>query len=373
MGGENTICPFALKGVLCYHKPMQILGILGGGQLGRMSAMAAARLGIPVIIYTDEEYSPASHVAAFTFVGKYSDKKKLKEFAKIVDVISYEFENIPVETIKYLKALKPVYPDEKLLNVSQDRLKEKSFLNSIGIKTARWKSVKNASDVDKILRTWGKTSCIIKTTRFGYDGKGQHLCKTPADVNVAFKKLTSRPLIVEELIDFSCEISVIVARDSRGKTALYGPVVNEHRHHILHKTVSPAKLPPKVVKKSLDAAQKLAAKVKLRGVLALEMFVTRQGEVIANEIAPRTHNSGHWTIDACPVSQFEQHVRTVCGLPVGSSASHSSATMINLIGNDVLHAAKYLKQKNACVHLYGKQDVKPGRKMGHVTILEKLK
>jgi 5-(carboxyamino)imidazole ribonucleotide synthase len=347
------------------------LGILGGGQLGRMSAMAAARLGIPVVIYTDEEFSPASHVTAFTFVGKYSDKKKLKEFSKIVDVISYEFENIPVETVRYLKKFKPVYPDEKLLDVSQDRLKEKSYLNSIGIRTARFKSAKNPSDVDKILRSWGETLCIIKTTRFGYDGKGQKLCRNKSDINVAFQKFKSRPLIVEELIDFSCEISVIIARDSHGKTALYGPVVNKHRHHILHKTTSPAKLSSKIVKKARDAAQKLATKVNLRGVLALEMFVTKKGEIIANEIAPRTHNSGHWTIDACAVSQFEQHVRTVCGLPVGSPRQHTPAVMINLIGNDAKTAAKYLKQENACLHLYGKQDIKPGRKMGHITILGK--
>jgi 5-(carboxyamino)imidazole ribonucleotide synthase len=352
---------------------MQILGILGGGQLGRMSAIAAARLGIPVVIYTDEEHSPASYVAAYTFVGDYSDKKKLREFAKIVDVISYEFENIPVETVRYLKKLKPVYPDERLLDVSQDRLKEKSFLNSIGIKTALWKSAKNPEDVDKILSKWGKTSCIIKTTRFGYDGKGQHLCKTKSDINVAFRILKSRPLIVEELIDFACEISVIVARDKAGKMASYGPVINEHRHHILHKTVSPAKLSPKVQQNAIRIAQKLATKVKLRGVLALEMFVTKNGEIIANEIAPRTHNSGHWTIDACSISQFEQHVRTVCGLPVGSSISHSGATMINLIGKDVLKAGTYARQKNTCVHLYGKHDIKPGRKMGHITILEKKK
>ncbi len=347
------------------------LGILGGGQLGRMSAMAAARLGIKVVIFTDEKDSPASHVAAETIVARYDNKAALKKFAARVNVISYEFENIPVETVRYLKKLKPVYPDDRLLNVSQDRLKEKSFLNSIGIRTARWKGVENPADVEKILQKWKTNSCIIKTTRFGYDGKGQHFCKNARNMNRAFQKLKSRPLIVEELVDFKCEISVIVARDSNGKTACYGPMVNEHRHHILHKTVSPAKLPEKTQQKALDAAKKLAAKVNLRGVLALEMFVTKNGEIIANEIAPRTHNSGHWTIDACAVSQFEQHVRTVCGLPVGSSASHSGATMINLIGNDVRRAAKYLKQENACVHLYGKQDVKSGRKMGHVTLLEK--
>lgn len=350
-------------------KSAQILGILGGGQLGRMSAMASARLGIKVVIFTPEKDSPASHVADETIVAGYDNKKALKKFASKVDVISYEFENIPVGTVKYLTKLKPVYPDSRLLDVSQDRLKEKAFLNKIGIDTARWKAAKNVSDVDKALKAWGKTGCIIKTTRFGYDGKGQFLCRNCNDINVAFQKLTSRPLIVEELIDFDCEMSVIVARDHAGKMAVYGPMINEHRHRILHKTTFPAQISAALQKETLRIAQKLATKVGLRGVLALEMFVTKKGKILANEIAPRTHNSGHWTIDACAVSQFEQHVRTVCGLPVGSSEHHSKAVMLNLIGNDVKKIPQYVKQKNACVHLYGKHDVKLGRKMGHVTFL----
>jgi 5-(carboxyamino)imidazole ribonucleotide synthase len=346
------------------------LGILGGGQLGRMSALAAARLGIKCVIFTDEKNSPASDVAHETIVASYNNKKALKTFAGKVDVISYEFENIPIETVRYLKKLKPVYPDEKLLEVSQDRLKEKAFLNKINIDTARWKSAKTVSDVGKILKSWKKSACVIKTTRFGYDGKGQFLCRSKSDINAAFRKLTSRDLIVEELIDFACEISVIVARDKTGKTAIYGPVLNEHRHHILHKTTVPAKISPLLQKETQRIAQRLAKAVNLRGVLALEMFVTKDGRILANEIAPRTHNSGHWTIDACAVSQFEQHVRTVCGLPVGSPDRHSDAVMINLIGRDVLESAAYLKQKNACVHLYGKRTIKPGRKMGHVTILK---
>lgn len=352
--------------------PPFTLGILGGGQLGRMSACAAARLGIKTIIYTDEKDAPASHVAFKTIVGGYDDKAKLKHFASLVDVISYEFENIPSTTVAYLKKLKPVYPDEKLLAVSQDRLKEKSFLNRIGIATARWKSAKNISDVEKTLKSWGKTSCIIKTTRFGYDGKGQVLCRSPKDIKLALKKLTSRPLIVEELVDFDCEVSVIVGRDKNGKMAVYGPVLNEHRHHILHKTTAPApNLSPKLQKETQRIAQKLAQKINLRGVLALELFITKSGKILANEIAPRTHNSGHYSIDACAVSQFETHVRAVCGLPVIDPGQHSKAVMLNLIGKDALKAPAYARQKNACVHLYGKQDIKPGRKMGHVTFLEK--
>jgi 5-(carboxyamino)imidazole ribonucleotide synthase len=347
-----------------------ILGILGGGQLGRMSAMAAARLGIRVVIFTDEKNAPASDVASETIVGHYDDKAKLKKFAAKVDVISYEFENIPAETVRYLRTLKPVYPDERLLEVSQDRLKEKAFLNRIGIPTARWAEAKNPKDVAKTLQKWGSRGCILKTTRFGYDGKGQYLCRKPADVSVAFQKLAGHILIIEDLIDFKCEISVIVARDHAGKMAVYGPMLNDHRHHILHTTTFPSKIAPALAKKAVHAAQTLATKVGLRGVLALEMFVTRDGQILANEIAPRTHNSGHWTIDCCGVSQFEQHVRTVCGLSVGSAAHHSEGVMLNLIGDDIQKIPSYLKKPGACVHDYGKHEAKPGRKMGHVNFVK---
>lgn len=349
------------------------LGILGGGQLGRMSALAAARLGIKTVIFTPEKDSPASQTAAETVVADYSDTKALKTFSTKVDVISYEFENIPVKTVQFLKKLKPVYPDETLLEVSQDRIKEKTFLNSIGIPTARWISVRNRKNVDKNLDKWGKQGCIIKTTRFGYDGKGQVLCRSKADLDAAYNKLGNYPLIVEEIIDFRCEISVIAARDKTGRIALYGPMLNTHKNHILDTTKVPAGLPPAITRRALSLAKKLAKKVDLRGVLTLEMFVTRDNRILANEIAPRTHNSGHWTIDGCAVSQFEQHVRTVCGLPVGSAEHHSDALMINLIGQDVQKAEKYLLRKNACVHLYGKHDSKPGRKMGHVTLLSARK
>ena len=352
------------------------LGILGGGQLGRMSAMAAARLGIKVIIYTDEKNSPASQVSAETIVAKYDDKKSLQIFSKKVDVISYEFENIPVETIKFIKKLKPVYPDERLLEVSQDRLKEKAFLNSIGIATARWGKANNPHDALRLLKEWNQTRCIIKTTRLGYDGKGQAFCKNPASLDAAFRKLKPAPLTVEEVINFKCEISVIIARDANGTMETYGPMLNQHKNHILDRTIVPAGMPDALSNEAITMAKKLAKAVNLRGVLTLELFVTKDGpkgqRILANEIAPRTHNSGHWTIDACAASQFEQHVRAVCGLPIASSTRHSDAIMINLIGDDILKTASYLKKPNACVHIYGKTDVKPGRKMGHITLLKPL-
>ena len=351
-------------------KKSMTLGIVGGGQLGRMSAMAAARLGITTVIYTDEKNAPAAQVASKTIVGRYDDKEKLKAFAANVDVISYEFENIPVKTVGYLRKFKPVYPDERLLEVAQDRLKEKAFLNRIGIPTARWAEAKNPENVIKTLKKWGARGCIIKTTRFGYDGKGQYLCRKPSEIAVAFQKLGKTTLIVEELIDFKCEVSVIVARDKAGKMAVYGPMLNDHRHHILHTTTFPAKIPHKTAAQAVRAARTLAAKLKLRGVLALEMFVTRDGRILANEIAPRTHNSGHWTIDCCAVSQFEQHVRTVCGLAVGSPKAHSAGVMLNLIGDDIFKIPAYAQKPGACVHDYGKSDAKPGRKMGHVTFVK---
>lgn len=348
------------------------LGILGGGQLGRMSAMAAARLGIKTHIFCPEQDSPASHVAARTFTADYGDKAALKEFAKSVDVISYEFENIPVETVQYLKKLKPVYPDDYLLEIAQHRWHEKQFLNNIGIPTAKWAKACHADQVLETLQEWSTTDCILKTCRFGYDGKGQVKINKSSDIDAAFASLKSDEVIIEQVVPFSCEVSVIVARDLFGNTECYDVVLNEHKNHILSKTTAPAPekaIPPSQQAKAKRLARKVADEVGLVGVLALEMFYTKDGKLLANEIAPRTHNSGHWTIDACAVSQFENHVRTVCGLPVGSAKRHSDAVMLNLIGQDISLVDKYVDKSNACIHLYGKPEVRTGRKMGHITLL----
>lgn len=335
-----------------------------------MSAMAAARLGIKTHIFCPETDSPASHVAAKTVVAAYDDRKALEEFAKSVDVISYEFENIPVETVRFLKKFKPVYPDERLLEIAQHRWTEKQFLNDIGIPTANWAKAKSAADIEKTLEEWDATSCIIKTTRFGYDGKGQAKVSPKNDAQTAWASLKTDEAIIESIVPFAHEISVIVARDQFGKTESYIPVLNEHKNHILSKTTAPAPLDDKLLAKATSMARKLAKHVNLVGVLGLELFVTKDGKILANEIAPRTHNSGHWTIDACPVSQFENHVRTVCGLPVGKADRHSDAVMLNLIGEDVALTEKYMGKKGACIHLYGKPDVRAGRKMGHITLVK---
>lgn len=352
--------------------PVKTLGILGGGQLGRMSAMAAARLGVKTYIFCPEQDAPASHVSAKTFTADYTDKAALKDFAKSVDVISYEFENIPVETVQYLKKIKPVYPDDYLLEIAQHRWHEKQFLNNIGIPTAKWAKACNAAQVRETLAQWKTTDCILKTARFGYDGKGQVKISKDTDIEGAFASLNSDEIIIEQIIPFACEVSAIVARDVYGKTECYDIVLNDHKNHILSKTTAPApesKIPCPLQAKAKRMARKVADDVGLVGVLALELFVTKDGKLLANEIAPRTHNSGHWTIDACAVSQFENHVRTVCGLSVGSAKRHSDAVMLNLIGDDIALVDKYVDKPNACIHLYGKPDVRAARKMGHITLI----
>lgn len=353
-----------------FHTPAKTLGILGGGQLGRMSALAAARLGIKTHIFCPETDAPASQVAARTFVANYTDKAALKKFAQSVDVISYEFENIPVEAVRYLQKIKPVFPDDRLLEMAQHRPSEKAFLNKIGIPTAGWDVAYHPDDVLNTLQDWDLSGCILKTTRMGYDGKGQVKFTHNDDLKSIWASLKSDEIIIEEIIDFKCEISVVVARDAFGTIEIYDPVLNDHKNHILSKTTAPAPVAPTLLAKARKYASDLAKEIGLQGVLALELFVTKDGRLLANEIAPRTHNSGHWTIDACAVSQFEQHVRAVCGLPLGSAVRHSDAVMLNLIGDDVNLIPSYISKKNACIHLYGKDDVRAGRKMGHITLLK---
>lgn len=350
---------------------MKTLGILGGGQLGRMSALAAANLGISTHIYCPEEGCPASLVTPYFTKAEYEDEAALTKFAKSVDVISYEFENIPVKTVEFLNKITPVYPGSKLLEVSQNRLKEKDFLNSIGIFTAPWAPAHSAEDIATTLGKWGLPACIIKTTRFGYDGKGQIFHRLSDNVESSWASLNTNEAIIEGVIDFDYEVSVIIARDLHGSMAVYPPVKNEHKNHILDKTFYPAPLPIKLQEEAAEMVRKIADAVDLVGVLALELFVTKDGKLLANEIAPRTHNSGHWTMDACSVSQFENHVRCVTGLPVGEPAPHHAAEMHNLIGDDINKIDDYLKTEGAHIHLYGKSEARAGRKMGHVNILKK--
>lgn len=347
------------------------LGILGGGQLGQMSAIAAKKLGINTIIFTPEENSPASQVADQTIVANYTDNTALERFATLCDTITYEFENIPVESIEHLKSLKPVYPDSNLLNISQDRIIEKAFLNEIGIPTTRWAEITDEASLKAICEEWGTEEIIIKTSRFGYDGKGQMRFNSANHTWGHVKSQLKGALIAEEIINFSCEISTICARDVQGTTAIYGPMLNDHKNHILDTTTVPATIDTAIADEAIAKTENLAKAINLTGILTVEFFVTKDGALLANEIAPRTHNSGHWSIDACAASQFENHVRTTCEMPVAPIGQHSNAKMLNLIGDDVLTAKDHEGKPDIFVHLYGKTDIKPGRKMGHINFLKK--
>ncbi len=316
------------------------LGILGGGQLGRMASLAASRLGIKTHIYAPEENCPGAQVATWFTQAEYDDTKALKAFADSVDAITYEFENIPLDTVRFLQQYCEVSPNDRLLEIAQDRIKEKKFLNDIGIETARWQEVTSPDGIADALSAFKQNECILKTTRMGYDGKGQMRFKLGDDTIHAYHSLVPErsskiQLIAEEIVDFSCEVSVVIARDKLGQTAVYTPVLNEHRDHILYKTTAPAPIPSAQMETIKKKAELLAGSVDLIGVLAIELFITTDGKILANEIAPRPHNSGHWTIDACSCSQFEQQVRTVCSLNVGHPHRHSDAVMVNLIGDDV--------------------------------------
>lgn len=348
----------------------KIIGMLGGGQLGRMSAQAGTKMGLKTHVYCPEGDSPASKVADATTQAAYEDREALRKFADSVDVITYEFENIPVETVRFLETIKPVYPSSAVLEVAQERIAEKTAMNTFGLPTTRFAPAKKADDVTATMEAWGVHTCIIKTTRFGYDGKGQAFVRGLNDVQASWDKLKSNDVIIEEVVDFTDEISVIVARDQMGNVGSFTPGLNVHKHHILATTTVPAPLPEALLKQAQTMAETLAERIKLVGVLGVEMFVTRDNRLLINEIAPRPHNSGHWTMDACEYSQFTQHMRAVAGLKLAPFDRHHNAVMTNLLGDDIFKGPELAKQKNTFFTDYGKSDPKPGRKMGHVTVLK---
>ncbi|MCM0020491.1 MAG: 5-(carboxyamino)imidazole ribonucleotide synthase [Tagaea sp.] len=348
--------------------PGATLGILGNGQLGRMIALAAARLGYRTHCYGPDSGSPASQVCGRATEGDYRDEAALSAFFAACDAVTYEFENIPVEALTRVakRARGKLRPSAAILSICQDRIAEKTFLNSIGIATAPWRAVRSLADLDAGLAALGAPA-ILKTARMGYDGKGQRKIRARADIARAHAELGGAVAILEGFVAFEREISVIVARDSAGRIAAYVPVENRHKHHILDETLAPAKLAPATARGALAIARKIARELDLVGIVAVEMFVSKGGRIAVNELAPRPHNSGHWTIDACRVSQFEQTVRAVMGLPLGDPARHSDARMKNLIGRDADAWARLAADPKASLHLYGKAEARPGRKMGHVT------
>ena len=349
--------------------PGSVIGIIGGGQLGRMSAMAAARLGYKVHIFSPEADSPAAQVAAAVTVASYDDQAAFRRFAEAADIITFEFENVPAAGLALLPAQKTVRPGVDVLRISQDRLLEKQFLRDAEVATAPWAAVHDEAGLTAAIARTGLPA-VLKTTRLGYDGKGQAVLRAAEDAAGAYQALAPKPLVLEGFVDFAAEISVLVARGADGAAVAFDPVENRHKHHILDMTLAPAPLPADILAEANGIALRVAERLGLVGLLAVEMFVAPDGRVLVNEIAPRPHNSGHWTIDACPASQFELHMRAVAGLPLPPATRHSDAVMKNLVGaEDVALWPRILATPGLIPHHYGKAEPRPGRKMGHFTRL----
>jgi 5-(carboxyamino)imidazole ribonucleotide synthase len=345
---------------------IRTIGIIGGGQLGRMLAMAAARLNFRTVILEPQADSPAAQLANQQIIAAYDDPAALAELARLCDVVTYEFENVPVSAAETLAASVPVYPPPKALEVAQDRVTEKRFLNESGIETARFHAVDSQADLEAALADFGGEG-VLKTRRLGYDGKGQRVYRKGDSHQGGYEALGSVPLILESFVPFVREVSIIAARNSAGEIRCYDPTENVHRGGILHTSTQPAAITPETATAAREAATKLLDGLSYVGVVGMEFFVLEDGHLVANEIAPRVHNSGHWTEAACIVSQFEQHIRAVASLPLGDTVRHSDCVMTNLIGDDIDSVPAWLAKPNVLVHLYGKTEARPGRKMGHVT------
>ena len=345
------------------------IGIIGGGQLGRMLSVAASRLGFKSHIFEPGANPPAAQVADAVTTAGYDDAAALKAFAESVDVITYEFENIPTEALDIVEAIRPVRPCREALRVSQDRLVEKAFLTDLGLKTAPFAAVDDAEDLAEAIAAIGLPA-ILKTRRFGYDGKGQARIMTADDAEHALADMAGAPSILEGFVDFSHEVSVIAARGVDGEVACFDPGENVHKDGILSTTTVPARLTASQRTDAVLLAAQILNRLKYVGVMGVELFVTPKG-LIVNEIAPRVHNSGHWTQNGCAVDQFEQHIRAVTGWPLGDGGRHSAVVMENLIGDDMDRVPEIAKEPNAALHLYGKAEVKAGRKMGHVNRVTK--
>ena len=355
--------------------PGSVIGILGGGQLGRMTAQAAARFGYRCHVFTPEEDSPAAQVSERTIVADWHDDTALDAFAAACDVATYEFENIPIEAALALARRAVLRPSADVLATCQDRIQEKSFLAAIGVPTTRWERVDGPAALAAALQQIGLPA-VLKSARLGYDGKGQVAIRDFSDPDLAWAEMTQAGEaigIVEAWVEFAQEISVIVARGTNDTLATYVPVENQHEEHILRRTIAPARIDAPTADYAGHVARQIARSLDLMGVLAVEMFVGRDGRLLVNELAPRPHNSGHWTIDACAVSQFEQCVRAIAGLPLGPTERRADAVMENLLGDEALRWHEIAGDPGARLHLYGKCEARPGRKMGHVTRLTPLR
>ena len=352
--------------------PGSTVGILGSGQLGRMLALAAARLGLKTHIYC-EESGPAFDVATHTTKAGFADPAALTAFAGKVDAVTYEFENVDVDTARHLAGLVRLRPGARALEVAQDRLVEKQFIAALGIPVAPFRAIDGPEQLGYALSDLA-TPAILKTRRLGYDGKGQASVAPGDDAAAAWERIGARPAILESRIGFALELSALVVRSAAGELAFYDCPRNTHADGILRRSVVPSGLPEADLARARDIAGTIAAALDYVGVLAVEMFylgteAAPEDRLMVNEIAPRVHNSGHWTIEACAISQFENHMRAVAGWPLGSAERHSDAEMVNLIGKEALDWPRLAAEPGACLHLYGKRDARPGRKMGHVTRL----
>lgn len=350
-------------------KPGDTIGILGGGQLGRMLALAAARLGLRCNVFSPDPDSPAFDVVQRATCAEYADVAALELFASEVDVVTYEFENVPSATGLILAARRPVLPNPSVLEITQDRHNEKSFIQKLGIPTANYAEVSSLAELRGAVARLGLPA-VLKTRRFGYDGKGQSIIRDARSLEAIWTELGTTSAILEQFIPFEREISVVAARSADGHVECFDVTENEHRDHILKTSRAPARISDALAAEARDIATRLADAFNYVGVLAVEMFVVpdKSGpKLLVNEIAPRVHNSGHWTLDGASVSQFEQHIRAIAGWPLAPAYRHGEVTMTNLIGKDVDDYADWLTRPGATVHLYGKGAAREGRKMGHVT------
>lgn len=350
-----------------FIKKIQNIGVIGCGQLGQMICQSAKNLGFNTVVFGDETNSPASLVADEIFVADYEDFEALKKFANKVDVVTCEFENIPFKTAEFLSQIVKIYPNPEILKIAQNRILEKSFINKIGVKTANWVEIKSLSDLQKSLANFKKA--ILKTATMGYDGKGQFVLNYGDDLEKVWEEVKNNSLILEEFCPFSSEISVIVARAESGELSCYEPLTNIHKNGILDESHYPAKISENIKIKVQEIAIKIAKNLELIGILAIEFFVLENGDLIVNEMAPRPHNSGHFSMDANNTSQFEQIVRVISGLKLGNIDFVKSGYMKNLIGDDVNNIEDYKNNPHAKIHLYGKKEAKKGRKMGHINFL----
>ncbi|HCN76066.1 MAG TPA: 5-(carboxyamino)imidazole ribonucleotide synthase [Verrucomicrobiales bacterium] len=355
--------------------PPSTLGILGGGQLGRMLALEARRSGYRVVIFTDEPPGcPAGQFADLEINAAYDDRAALDRFLSAVDVVTAEFENIPDSCLQAVEAVKPLRPSRAAIHTTQHREREKLFLRRQGIACADFRIVNDLPGLERAVAELGRP-CVIKTAAFGYDGKGQRKVVEDTELAQAWRDFEGHNAVVEQWVPFACEVSVVGARGADGGMAVHGVVENWHLHHILDVTIAPARVTPAVMKQALQLWRAVAEGLDYAGTMAVEMFVTRSEKVLVNEIAPRPHNSGHYTIDACVTNQFQQQLRAVCGLPLGDPSQHTPAVMVNLLGDvwpsETRHPdwSPVLAHPRAKLHLYGKNAARPRRKMGHFTVL----